>query len=97
MSKTRIFQADANGHSARSAMTPRGAAIAFFDANRTARKCRVYEGFADGRFFTIEYGQRTYPNETAPRWPRNWKDVTKRTLASLPDTADQVPNEDLRA
>ena len=57
--------------------TPRGAAINFFNRNPKARKCAVIHGTYDGFFFTVVFGRV---------WPKSWKDVTRKTAATLPDT-----------
>lgn len=93
--KVRCFHASAKGWSSVTKDTPRAAAEAFFKANPRARKCNVTEGFEDGAFFTVEYGNRVYPCETEARWPRSWRDVTKRTLDLLP--VDPVKREEAAA
>ena len=56
------------------AETPCDAAAAFFDKFPTARKCDIVEGEKDGAFFTVAYGRIS---------PKSWKDVTKKTAATL--------------
>jgi hypothetical protein len=63
--------------------TPRKAALAFFDQFPSARKCSVIEGIADGHFFTVAYNSRP------GKWPKSWKDVTRKTAATLPDADTQ--------
>lgn len=75
--ETRQFQAHAAGVRSCYADTPRGAADNFFRAHPTKRKCAVIEGWHDGQAFVVKFG--------AP-WPKSWKDVTKKTAATLPDT-----------
>jgi hypothetical protein len=94
--KIRAFNAyGKGGYASRTKDTPREAARAFFEANPKARKCNVTEGFEDGAFFSVEYGNRVYPGETEARWPRSWKDVTKGTLDLLP--VDPVKREEAAA
>jgi hypothetical protein len=59
--------------------TPRAAAVAYFEAFPTSRKCSVIEGEADGGFFTVRYGRASLG-----QWPQSFKDVTKKTVATLP-------------
>lgn len=82
------FQAYASGnqkaYASVTADTPQEAAAKFFDKNPGARFCSVAEGFADGIFFTVLYGNRVYPGESAARWPRSWKKISKKLVGTLP-------------
>lgn len=62
------------------AETPRKAAEAFFSRFPTKRKCDVIQGEHDGLFFTVKYGRLSLG-----QWPQQFKDVTKKTAATLPD------------
>lgn len=66
-------------HGTRTAETPRAAALAFFEAFPSARKCNVIQGELDGHFFTVKYGRAS-----AGTWPASFKDVTKKTASKLP-------------
>lgn len=66
-------------HGARTAETPREAALAFFDAFPSARKCDVIQGETDGHFFTVKYGRASMG-----AWPSSFRDVTKKTAIELP-------------
>ncbi len=79
---TKAFQASGAGASV-VADTPRAAAQKFFSIWPTKRKCTVTSGEIDGHFFTVKYGRAS-----AGEWPRSWRDVTKKTIADLPATAD---------
>lgn len=70
------YRASGNGSST-IADTPRGAAINYFNRNPKTRKCYVIQGTYDGLFFTVNFGRVR---------PKFWKDVTKRTADTLPDT-----------
>lgn len=86
----KAFQAHARKHGSRIAETPRKAAEAFFAANPGARKCDVIQGFiekTDGReFFVVMYGRASMG-----QWPQSFKDVTKKTVATLPDGEEDTP------
>ena len=56
--------------------SPYNAALSFFLANPTARKCSIIEGVEDGIFFTVSYDRNN--------WPRSFKDVTKAQAKDLP-------------
>lgn len=77
----RAFRAYAKNHSSKVAGTPKQAAEEFFAANPRARKCDVTEGqiemTAGREFFVTAYGREN--------WPQSFKDVTKKTAASLVD------------
>lgn len=75
--ETHRFQAYATGVRSCYADTPRGAAINFFNAHPTKRKCSVIEGWDDGTCFVIKYGNP---------WPKTWRDVTRKTIPTIPDT-----------
>jgi hypothetical protein len=62
------------------AETPRKAAMKFFAAFPTARKCDVIQGKNEGDFFVVSYGRISEGN-----WPASYKDITKKTLDTLPD------------
>lgn len=68
-------------HGGITAATPQQAAQAFFDKFPTARKCNVHEGESEGGFFTIRLSLLA----GAPR-AQSWKDVTKKQIASLPNS-----------
>lgn len=67
------------------AVTPRLAALAFFKHFPKARKCNIIEGEKDGVFFTVRYGRAS-----AGEWPQSFKDVTKKTIDTLPDSRPDV-------
>ena len=73
----KAYQAHATGGFRAVADTPRGAAINFFNAFPTKRKCSIIEGETSEGFFTVTYGNP---------WPKSWNEVTKRNLDTLPDT-----------
>lgn len=77
---TKQFQAYAKNHGNRVADTPRQAAKDFFAHNPKARKCNVIQGVANGIFFTVTYGRAS-----KGEWPESYKDVTRKTLDTLPD------------
>ena len=62
--------------------TPRAAALQYFAAFPSSRKCSVIQGKRDGAFFTVRYGRASTGD-----WPQSYKDVTKKAAASLPDAA----------
>jgi len=59
--------------------TPRDAAQVFFNTFPSARKCDIVEGEHNGDFFTVTYGRASLGE-----WPRQYKDVTKKTVSTLP-------------
>lgn len=65
----------------RTAETPRAAAAAYFAEFPASRKCNVVEGEADGNFFTVRYGRKSEGD-----WPQSFKDVTRKTAHTLPDS-----------
>jgi hypothetical protein len=67
-------------HGKTTAKTARQAAISFFNTFPQARKCDVIQGQDDGQFFTVTYGRTS-----EGRWPLSFKDITKKTIDSLPD------------
>lgn len=75
----KAFQAHGTGCTA-TAETPLAAATKFFAAYPTRRKCSVIEGNVEGPFFQVRYGSKA-----KGEWPRSWKDVTKKTLNTLPN------------
>lgn len=75
----KAYQAYAAGGARVTRNTPREAAVAFFEAYPTKRKCDIVEGTDDGGFFTIQYGLASKGD-----WPRSFKGVTKKTAPSLP-------------
>lgn len=77
--KTR-YRADGNGVS-KIEDTPRQAAVAFFKRNPTCRKCFITQGVHDpeAHIFTVTFG---------PARPLRWPDVTRKTIANLPDTGE---------
>lgn len=62
------------------AETPLKAGEKFFQNFPDKRKCNVIEGTIDGPFFTVRYGRKSEGD-----WPRSWKDITKKTVATLPN------------
>lgn len=72
----------------RVADTPKKAAEAFFASNPGARKCDVIQGVIettdDVGFFVVKYGRASEGD-----WPQSFKEVTKKTAATLPDTAEK--------
>ena len=56
--------------------SPYNAALSFFLANPSARKCSIIEGVQDGVFFTVNYDRNN--------WPRSYKDITKARAKDLP-------------
>jgi hypothetical protein len=79
---SRAYRASAPGGFGVTRDTPRDAALAFFAAFPSKRKCSVIEGEVAGAFFTVHFTlcqKNTYPS--------SWKDVTKKDVASLPDSA----------
>ena len=79
--ETRLFKAYATGarsnHADTHAETPRGAALNFFKAHPTKRKCDVIECWDDGVSLVIKFGNP---------WPKSWKGVTRKTANTLPAT-----------
>jgi hypothetical protein len=71
----------AKGSFSLAAKTARRAAEAFFEAHPSRRKCNVIQGVSEGGFFTTAY--------TRGNWPLSYKDVTRQTVASLPDVEDK--------
>ena len=80
----KAFRASAAGGSCVTADTPRQAALALFDKHPEKRKCDVIEGEADEHFFTVAYGRAS-----EGKWPKSWKNVTRKTISDLPDTKEQ--------
>lgn len=76
---TKAYRASSK-HGARTASTPRAAALAYFEAFPKARKCNVIEGREDDLFFTVAYGRAS-----EGKWPQSWKDVTRTSVATLPE------------
>ncbi|WP_429037529.1 hypothetical protein [Aeromonas media] len=72
------FQAHQKNHGQVTAQTPRAAAELFFATFPKARKCNLIEGTIDNDFFTVVYDPK--------KWPRAFKDVTKKTIIELPET-----------
>lgn len=62
-------------------LTPRAAALAFFEAYPTARKCDVREWHLDERGMLVMVFTIGGP---ADKMPRNWDGVTAKTAATLP-------------
>lgn len=69
------YQASAKGDR-KTADSPREAAKQFFSSFPSRRKCNIIEGKVDGHFFVVTYGDP---------WPASWKDVTKKTIETLPE------------
>lgn len=83
MSKQIAYQASATGcHT--TAETPRKAAEKFFTMFPSKRKCNVTQGEADGIFFVMRISLAS----NSSTWPSRWKDVTKKTIDTLPADAD---------
>lgn len=76
----KAFGATANGAAIVTASSARKAAEQFFERFPDRHKCTVTEGVEDGLFFTITYGR-----SSTGEYPQSYKDVTKKTLATLPD------------
>lgn len=72
----KAFRAYAPGNVSVTAPTPRAAAQALFERYPNKRKCNVIEGVLDGIHFETRYNPKA--------WPQSWKDVTKKTLDTLP-------------
>lgn len=81
----KAFQAYSTGGFKATAETARKAADKFFADFPTKRKCNVIEGKVDGHFFTVTYGQRS-----KGEWPMSFKDVTKKTVSTLPDVSEII-------
>lgn len=79
MTNPKEFRAYADKATSTYSPSPRDAALAFFAANPTKRKCALVEGTRDGYFFTVAYGRASTGD-----WPRSFKDVTKKTATTLP-------------
>lgn len=60
------------------AETAKQAALKYFELYPSSRKCNIIQGEQDGHFFTVTYGR---PSEG--QWPTSYKDVTKKTAATL--------------
>ena len=75
----KCFQARAKGDFAYGT-TPRAAALAFFAAHPSRRKCSIIKGTKHEAGFTVVYGRRS-----AGEWPQSWKDVSKAGAQALPD------------
>lgn len=60
--------------------TPREAASLYFERFPSSRKCNIDQGEQDGVFFTVTYGRASLGE-----WPASYKDVTKKTIGSLPE------------
>lgn len=56
--------------------TPRAAAENFYSQFPNKRKCNITEGVRNGGFFTVAYNR--------DKWPRSYKDVTKKAAKELP-------------
>lgn len=71
--------------------TPMLAAVKFFQLFPAARKCDVIKGEIDvtphGEFFVVKF---TIGVKTS--YPTHWDNVTKKTLNSLPDNNEGIPN-----
>lgn len=77
MTKETAFQAYGNAGRV-TKTTAREAAKAYFDQWPTSRKCNVIQGETDGYFFTVTYGRKS-----EGQWPTSYKDVTKKTAATI--------------
>jgi hypothetical protein len=80
MSSVWIASASGNRRAA-SRPSPKAAALAFFEAYPTARKCNVSEWLCDGSGFV---SRRFDLTGTKPR-PRDFDDVTAKAAATLPE------------
>lgn len=78
----KAYQAYAAGGFAVTRETPQKAARAFFERFPGKRKCNITEGTVDGECFSVRYGRKS-----AGEWPASWRDITKKQVALLPDTA----------
>jgi hypothetical protein len=74
------YQAYGSGTERVTADTPRAAAEAYFAAFPSKRKCDLIQGERKDGFFTITFGR-----VSEGKWPQSFKDVTKKTAATLPD------------
>lgn len=78
--QVKAFLAYSGSRSSVVADTPSAAALLFFEKNPRARKCDIIEGVTDGHFFTVAYGRAS-----EGRWPKSFKDVTKKQAATVGD------------
>jgi hypothetical protein len=76
----KAYRASSKGNFAATRATPRAAALAFFAAFPGKRKCNVIQGTVDGPMFTVVYGRASLG-----QWPDSWRDVTPKTVNTLPD------------
>lgn len=84
MAKETAFQA--YGKAGRvTAPNPRAAAVAYFAQFPASRKCDVIQGETDGPFFTVTYGRASLG-----QWPTSFKDVTKKSAQTLPESLEQL-------
>lgn len=60
------------------AETPKKAALKYFEAFPTSRKCDIVSGEINGAFFTVTYGR-------GDNWPTHYRDITKKSANDLPD------------
>lgn len=75
---TKAYQAYAKGCTV-TASTPYEAAARFFEKFPQRRKCDVTGGHTDGPFFVVKFGRHSNGE-----WPARFKDVTKKTMETLP-------------
>ena len=74
------YQAYGTGSERVTAPTPKAAAEAYFIAFPNKRKCDLIQGESKDGFFTVTFGRAS-----EGKWPKSYKDVTKKTVATLPD------------
>lgn len=79
---TVAYQAYAGGGFCVTGETPKAAASKFFEKFPSKRKCSIIEGQSDGISFIVQFGP-----VSKGQWPRSWKDVTRGSVAGLPDSA----------
>ena len=77
---TIVYQAYGTGGERVTAPTPLLAAKTFFIAFPNKRKCDVIQGERKNGFFTVTFGR-----SSEGKWPKSFRDVTKKTAADLPD------------
>lgn len=63
--------------------SPAQAARGYFERFPSSRKCTVVEGHIEGGFFVTSYGGGLSYGY-ASNWPQSFRDVTRKTLESLP-------------
>ena len=76
----KAYQAYAAGGFRVTAETAKRAAKLFFDTYPNKRKCNVVQGEVDGRFFIVSYGR-----DSEGKCPASFKNVSKKSMDSLPE------------